>query len=178
MFEQSVFTFVLLPDRPKTGDFVWVLFEAENYLAKILHVLPDEKYKIEWWYFAYPPIDDEAPCLICEKHPEVFILCDCCNRGGCLPCFGLEAVPDGPWYCGKCKSQQELLGVPDEYWSRVRKNDLILDNDYQPQDIEAACIQDRADVTGYAQRLMLTRPKGRKRKFQYDWIQKIPKKYI
>ena len=143
-----------------------------------MHVLPDEKYKIEWWYFAYPPIDDEAPCLICEKHPEVFILCDCCNRGGCLPCFGLEAVPDGPWYCGKCKSQQELLGVPDEYWSRVRKNDLILDNDYQPQDIEAACIQDRADVTGYAQRLMLTRPKGRKRKFQYDWIQKIPRKFL
>ena len=148
---------------------------------KILHISPNEKYKIEWWYFAYPPtepIDDEVPCLVCEIHPEVFILCDCCNRGGCLPCFGLEAMPDGPWSCRKCKSQRELLGVPDEYWSRVKKNDLILDNDYQLQEIEAACIQDRADVTGYAQRLMLTRPKGPKRKFQYDWMQKIPRKFL
>ena len=161
------------------GDFIWVLFEAENHLAKIIHVSPDEKYTIEWWYFAYPPLnplDDEAenaPCLVCKRHPEVFIICDHCNRGGCLPCFGLEAVPDGPWYCGKCKSQQELLGVPDEYWSRVQKNDLILDNNYQPQEIEAACIQDRADVTGYEQRLMFTRPDGRLGRKFHDWIEEI-----
>jgi hypothetical protein len=55
--------------------------------------------------------DDGLQCLVCKRvdretredggegGEESFLLCDGCAQGGHFQCFGLDRVPDGPWYC-------------------------------------------------------------------------------
>lgn len=42
-------------------------------------------------------------CAICHKDDnEDMLLCDGCPKAFHLACLGLQAVPDGDWYCAVC----------------------------------------------------------------------------
>lgn len=62
---------------------------------------------------------DELPCQICNSTDYSFValLCDGCD--GCFHthCVGLDAVPDGDWFCDTCK---HLNGSASNYGFRQR----------------------------------------------------------
>ena len=144
-------------------------------LAKVLAVKPNEVF-VEWWYFAFPPlpydeVTDNAPCLKCERLSDAsrFVLCTFCNRGGCLECFGLDAMPTGDWCCGSCRtflpSSQRVLDVSYDEWAIAKVDDLILEKDYNPQWVGKDSVLEPADVSAYDPRLMVkTTEAGEKRK--------------
>ncbi|KAK4192109.1 hypothetical protein QBC35DRAFT_263599 [Podospora australis] len=44
------------------------------------------------------------PCPVCNSsdHEEVLLLCDGCDACYHTHCIGLDAVPEGPWFCMEC----------------------------------------------------------------------------
>ena len=48
---------------------------------------------------------EDVRCYICnEKDGDDFLLCDSCDRGAHAKCVGLDRIPDGDWFCNKCKN--------------------------------------------------------------------------
>ena len=50
------------------------------------------------------------PCMVCAKPDgeESFMLCDGCETGGGhVECLGLEAIPEGDWFCLNCVGSRE-----------------------------------------------------------------------
>ncbi|KAJ3331225.1 PHD and RING finger domain-containing protein 1 [Blyttiomyces sp. JEL0837] len=61
------------------------------------------------------PEDDEEDleCMICGTvTADTLILCDICDGGCHLFCVGLDAVPDGEWYCPNCEGQTGHVQPP------------------------------------------------------------------
>ena len=51
--------------------------------------------------------EDDDKCGVCLElegdDDDPIILCDGCNVGVHLGCYGLQQVPEGDWYCDRCK---------------------------------------------------------------------------
>jgi len=48
---------------------------------------------------------DDVRCYVCNKaEGGDFLLCDKCDRGAHAKCIALDGVPDGDWFCNKCKN--------------------------------------------------------------------------
>lgn len=65
-------------------------------------------------------VDEDLPCEICgEIEPTEgrgpMLACDCCAKGACRGCLGLEVVPTGKWYCPTCSPwfEQARPGPPE-----------------------------------------------------------------
>ncbi|KAG8262286.1 Bromodomain adjacent to zinc finger domain protein 1A [Homalodisca vitripennis] len=67
----------------------------------------------------------KASCRLCRRRgdPEKMLLCDGCNKGHHMYCLKpkLTSVPQGNWYCPKCK--------PREKTSPVKKSRRIFTED-------------------------------------------------
>ena len=53
---------------------------------------------------------EDVRCYVCnESEGDDFLLCDnpSCNRGGHAKCVGLDRIPDGDWFCNKCKKKHQ-----------------------------------------------------------------------
>ena len=59
--------------------------------------------------------DEFVVCAVCfdnsspEENPVLY--CDRCNLTVHRICYGLQAVPDGDWYCSHCEHQREKVKV-------------------------------------------------------------------
>ena len=68
------------------------------------HFVPEEE-ELEAWFFN---CDDK--CLICSKadNSQELLVCDKCNfRIAHTYCVGLDAIPDGDWYCPECLQKEQ-----------------------------------------------------------------------
>ncbi len=60
-----------------------------------------------------PAIDPDTACIACgsQSSPETMVICDSCQQGFHLTCFGLSSIPEeDEWVCQGCK-QLSLLTV-------------------------------------------------------------------
>ena len=58
-----------------------------------------------------PAIDPDTACIACgsAEQPESMLICDSCQQGFHLSCFGLAAIPEeDKWVCGGCIALQSL----------------------------------------------------------------------
>ena len=50
----------------------------------------------------------DVACLTCgrteSKSPNEIVLCDACDCGVHVRCLGLTAVPEGSWFCSRCRT--------------------------------------------------------------------------
>jgi hypothetical protein len=56
-------------------------------------------------------IDPDTACIGCgqDSSPETMLICDSCEQGFHLSCFGLSHVPETEtWHCLGCSSLQQL----------------------------------------------------------------------
>ena len=56
-----------------------------------------------------PAIDQDTACIACgsAEQPESMLICDSCQQGFHLSCFGLAAIPEeDEWVCGGCIALQ------------------------------------------------------------------------
>src|SRR5690242_15409216 len=62
-----------------------------------------------------PAIDPETACLACgsQSRPESMLICDQCQQGFHLYCFGLPSIPEeDEWICQGCRELEGLsVGV-------------------------------------------------------------------
>jgi len=86
---------------------------------------------------------------------------------------------DGDWLAKILETREGQVRV--EWWyfkdtmpvvsDRVKDDDLVLDNDYEPLWIDVDCIQGPEDVSAYKKRFMVTTNRnGKKRKYNVDKI--------
>uniref|UniRef100_A0A7S1G3S2 Uncharacterized protein n=1 Tax=Bicosoecida sp. CB-2014 TaxID=1486930 RepID=A0A7S1G3S2_9STRA len=52
-------------------------------------------------------IDDDAVCVVCfdgdSTATNEIVYCDGCNVGAHQSCYGVQTIPDGDWYCDRCR---------------------------------------------------------------------------
>ena len=58
-----------------------------------------------------PAIDPDTACVACgsQASPETMVICDSCQQGFHLGCFGLPSIPEeAEWVCQGCKQLGSL----------------------------------------------------------------------
>jgi len=75
--------------------------------------------------------ESDTQCEVCEsnEHPEVMLLCDCCDRGYHLSCLNppKTRVPRGDWYCDIC--QEFYIGHQPQILEGTRRRVILDQND-------------------------------------------------
>lgn len=75
------------------------------------------EFDVRQWLGENPEEDEEEqgnPCPICDsaEREDVLLLCDSCDAAYHTHCIGLEAIPDGDWYCMECSHLFQLVQDP------------------------------------------------------------------
>ncbi|KAL4728546.1 hypothetical protein ACLX1H_005297 [Fusarium chlamydosporum] len=76
------------------------------------------EFDVRQWLGENPEEDEEEPgnpCPICNssEREDVLLLCDSCDAAYHTHCVGLEAIPDGDWYCMECAHLFQLVEEPE-----------------------------------------------------------------
>ncbi|KAM0562282.1 hypothetical protein ACHAPJ_002730 [Fusarium lateritium] len=76
------------------------------------------EFDVRQWLGENPEEDEEEqgnPCPICNssEREDVLLLCDSCDAAYHTHCIGLEAIPDGDWYCMECSHLFQLVEEPE-----------------------------------------------------------------
>ncbi|KAJ4008625.1 hypothetical protein NW752_009743 [Fusarium irregulare] len=76
------------------------------------------EFDVRQWLGENPEEDEEEPgnpCPICNssEREDVLLLCDSCDAAYHTHCIGLEAIPDGDWYCMECAHLFQLVEEPE-----------------------------------------------------------------
>ncbi|RBQ80605.1 hypothetical protein FVER14953_05231 [Fusarium verticillioides] len=76
------------------------------------------EFDVRQWLGENPEDEEEEeqgnPCPICNssEREDVLLLCDSCDAAYHTHCIGLEAIPDGDWYCMECSHLFQLVEEP------------------------------------------------------------------
>lgn len=64
------------------------------------------EFDVQQWLAQNPDHDEEEsnPCPICNsaEREDILLLCDSCDAAYHTHCIGLDAIPEGDWYCMEC----------------------------------------------------------------------------
>lgn len=73
---------------------------------------------------------ESTPCCICKRLDpnEDGILCDKCGLDGmtCMPCTGVKNVPEGKWFCNKCRRETKSPYCSFLYTSTKPLNQFVM----------------------------------------------------
>ncbi|KAF9770453.1 hypothetical protein IL306_012019 [Fusarium sp. DS 682] len=98
-----------------------VLENDSNYLNIVASLDGYKKqvaeFDVRQWLGENPEDDEEEqgnPCPICNssEREDVLLLCDSCDAAYHTHCIGLDAIPDGDWYCMECSHLFQLVEEP------------------------------------------------------------------
>ncbi|KAG5793874.1 hypothetical protein H9Q69_007077 [Fusarium xylarioides] len=76
------------------------------------------EFDVRQWLGDNPEDEEEEeqgnPCPICNssEREDILLLCDSCDAAYHTHCIGLEAIPDGDWYCMECSHLFQLVEEP------------------------------------------------------------------
>ncbi|EMT63918.1 hypothetical protein FOC4_g10010392 [Fusarium odoratissimum] len=76
------------------------------------------EFDVRQWLGENPEDEEEEeqgnPCPICNssEREDVLLLCDSCDAAYHTHCIGLDAIPDGDWYCMECSHLFQLVEEP------------------------------------------------------------------
>ncbi|KAI8677105.1 hypothetical protein LRP88_09871 [Fusarium phalaenopsidis] len=76
------------------------------------------EFDVTQWLGDNPEEEEEEqgnPCPICNsaEREDILLLCDSCDAAYHTHCIGLDAIPDGAWYCMECAHLFQLEDEPE-----------------------------------------------------------------
>ncbi|KAM0436941.1 hypothetical protein ACHAPT_002656 [Fusarium lateritium] len=76
------------------------------------------EFDVTQWLGDNPEEEEEEqgnPCPICNSadQEDILLLCDSCDAAYHTHCIGLDAIPDGAWYCMECSHLFQLEDEPE-----------------------------------------------------------------